>query len=79
MWDLPRPGTEPMSSALQGGFLTTRPPKKPLKLFLIEAAVLPAFPLEVLNQQVWGRAQEGHRPCLLTGKIYGHYREGSGC
>ena len=28
MWDLPGPGTEPMSPALAGGFLTTRPPGK---------------------------------------------------
>ena len=29
MWDLPRPGVEPMSSTLGGGFLTTEPPGKP--------------------------------------------------
>ena len=28
MWDLPGPGIEPVSSALQGRFLTTRPPGK---------------------------------------------------
>ena len=28
MWDLPRPGLEPMSPALAGGFLTTAPPGK---------------------------------------------------
>ena len=30
MWDLPRPGTGLGSLALQGGFLTTGPPGKPL-------------------------------------------------
>ena len=30
MWNLPRPGIEPMSPALAGGFLTTGPPGKPL-------------------------------------------------
>ena len=30
MWDLPRPGLEPMSPALAGRFLTTAPPGKPL-------------------------------------------------
>ena len=39
MWDLPRPGIEPMSPALAGGFLTTRPPEKfspnPLPCFLL--------------------------------------------
>ena len=28
MWDLPRPGLEPVSPALTGGFLTTAPPGK---------------------------------------------------
>ena len=35
MWDLPRPGLEPMSPALAGGFLTTAPPGKPQDLLLI--------------------------------------------
>ena len=34
MWDLPRPGLEPVSPALAGGFLTTAPPGKPKVLFL---------------------------------------------
>ena len=29
MWDIPRPGLEPVSPALAGGFLTTAPPGKP--------------------------------------------------
>ena len=29
MWDLPRPGIEPMSPALAGGFFTTESPVKP--------------------------------------------------
>ena len=29
MWDLPRPGTEPVSSTLAGGFFTNGPPGKP--------------------------------------------------
>ena len=29
MWDLPGSGIEPMSPALQGRFLITRPPRKP--------------------------------------------------
>ena len=29
MWDLPRPGLEPVSPALVGGFLSTAPPGKP--------------------------------------------------
>ena len=29
MWDLPRPGLEPVSPALTGGLLTTVPPRMP--------------------------------------------------
>ena len=32
MWDLPRPGLEPVSPALAGRFSTTAPPGKPLSL-----------------------------------------------
>ena len=32
MWDFPRPGLEPVSPALAGGFSTTAPPGKPRKL-----------------------------------------------
>ena len=31
MWDLPRPGLEPVSPALAGRFSTTAPPGKPLR------------------------------------------------
>ena len=34
MWDLPRPGIELVSLALQGRFLTTGPPGKPAWVFL---------------------------------------------
>ena len=34
MWDLPGPGLEPVSPALAGGFLTTRPPGKHLEQYL---------------------------------------------
>ena len=33
MWDLPRPGLEPVSPALAGRFSTTAPPGKPLSLY----------------------------------------------
>ena len=35
MWDLPGPGLESVSLALAGGFLTTAPPEKSLKVCLI--------------------------------------------
>ena len=34
MWDLPRPGLEPVSPALAGRFTTTVPPGKPCRQFL---------------------------------------------
>ena len=34
MWDLPRPGLEPVSPALAGRFLTTAPPGKPYRVFV---------------------------------------------
>ena len=34
MWDLPRPGLEPVSPALAGRFTTTVPPGKPVQLIL---------------------------------------------
>ena len=33
MWDLPRPGLEPVSPTLAGSFSTTAPPGKPLKVY----------------------------------------------
>ena len=38
MWDLPRPGLEPVSPALAGRFSTTAPPGKPLNEFLVGPA-----------------------------------------
>ena len=35
MKNLPRPGLEPVSTALAGGFLTTAPPGKPCNIFLL--------------------------------------------
>ena len=35
MWDLPRPGLEPMSPALAGRFSTTAPPGKPTSFLLL--------------------------------------------
>ena len=45
MWDPPRPGIKPVSSALAGRFLTTEPPGKPWiellkKLFLHRLHIL---------------------------------------
>ena len=37
MWDLPRPGLEPVFPALAGRFLTTAPPGKPLTFIFLHA------------------------------------------
>ena len=39
MWDLPRPGLEPVSPALAGRFSTTAPPGKPLSWVLSSVSV----------------------------------------
>ena len=43
MWDLPKPGLEPMSPALAGRFSTTVPPGKPGKVFLLPFCSLFSF------------------------------------
>ena len=40
MWDLPRPGLEPVSPALAGGFLTTVPPGKSFPVSFVEETLL---------------------------------------
>ena len=40
MWDLPRPGLEPVSPALAGRFSTTAPPGKPYTFFLIFFSIM---------------------------------------
>ena len=41
MWDLPRPGLEPMSPALAGRFSTTAPPGKPQISFFAGCKCVP--------------------------------------
>ena len=43
MWDFPRPGIEPTSLALAGGFFTTEPPGKPVVKCFNEDFVLLIF------------------------------------
>ena len=40
MWDLPRPGLEPVSPALAGRFSTTAPPGKPPNFFIVDKMLL---------------------------------------
>ena len=45
MWDLPRPGLEPVSPALAGRFSTTAPPGKPSSLYFKKPLSLPFLSL----------------------------------
>ena len=60
MWDLTRPGLEPVSPALAGGFLTTAPPGKPQRnTFLISILYLQK---DKENRERGGRNVAGHPP-----------------
>ena len=43
MWDLPRPGLEPVSPALAGRFSTAAPPGKPGKSLFYKSEEMPSF------------------------------------
>ena len=59
MWDLPRPVTEPVSSAVAGGFFTTEPAGKPSSRGVMSAPnVLPKPGLE--GQTGENRLQSRH-------------------
>ena len=49
MWDLPRPGLEPVSPALAGRFSTTAPPGKPEDLFFWFGCSRLSFSLFFIN------------------------------
>ena len=62
MWDLPRPGLEPVSPALAGRFLTTAPPGKPPNIFdllLVESTDVESTDIEPANS-------EGGLTCRIT-------------
>ena len=51
MWDLPRPGLEPVSLALAGRFSTTAPPGKPPKREVYSYTSLPQETRKISNKQ----------------------------
>ena len=57
MWDPPRPGLEPVSPALAGGFSTTAPPGK-----LPMGLVLPTFNFGRLLTRPWAHSGSSHPP-----------------
>ena len=68
MWDLPRPGIEPLSPALAGGFLSTAPPGKSLKTLLKTISLLPCtLPRNNQGEQFLpGSFLFSDNPCLCT-------------
>ena len=70
MWALPRPGLEPVSPALTGGFSTTAPPGKPRVGFLNDKNIGLAIGLE------WSSALDSVQisapPLLLATSTHDH-------
>ena len=55
MWDLPRPGLEPVSPALAGGFLTTAPPGKPHSILVARKL---SVTVRVTSEGLWRQLKE---------------------
>ena len=56
MWDLPRPGLEPVSPALAGRFSTTAPPGKPHQVLFCRPKDHPQESTAVTNYNTFGTA-----------------------
>ena len=55
MWDLPRPGTELVSPALQAEFLTPGPPRKPHSFLIqFEIRVYDTYSFVLLSHDCFG-------------------------
>ena len=62
MWNLPKPGIEPVSAALAGGFLSTAPPGKSQKAFSETCYMQSAGgPLGLLVSLMFFPPREGYR------------------
>ena len=68
MWDLPRPGLEPVSPALAGRFLTTVPPGKPWGFFL-RVNLLLVHRVLIFRSSGWSNKEPSRLSCkvLLVG------------
>ena len=66
VWDLPRPGLEPVSPALAGRFSTTAPPGKPPDLFLLLCFPLLLFTKRILS--IHNGLPQGALPLCLNVK-----------
>ena len=67
MWDLPRPGLEPVSPALAGRFSTTAPPGKPRHILLFPKILfIFSEPLHPCLGKFYLSVFCGHSPLPLT-------------
>ena len=69
MWDLPGPGIEPMSPALQGKLFTTEPPGKPQRPFFFSNA--PLYQCFPLHKQQFVHRLDLHSECRIQIPITG--------
>ena len=75
MWDLPRPGLEPVSPALAGRFSTTAPPGKPqCYLFNLSGQHAPLDPQDGGDVDVL--PGDGVQPCCET--VHGRQKQDPG-
>ena len=70
MWDLPRPGTDPVSSALAGRFLITEPLGKPCHYFFKDpmsrcSHILRPWELGIQYMILYAERREGGRDTVL--------------
>ena len=68
MWDLPRPGLEPVSPALAGRFSTTAPPGKPCARYSYFPSQIHSSLLSTtfFAPRCWPLSDSNESPCLLT-------------
>ena len=81
MWDLPRPGLEPVPPALAGGFSTTEPPGKPQELVFFKLQILTHF-LKVAHVYLRTVVYSGfgaHRDLQTPGKLFSRTHRVSVC
>ena len=63
MWNLPRPGLEPVSPALAGRFSTTAPPEKPLGILNGTATLENRLAISFLKNQICN--YHNYHKCIL--------------
>ena len=69
LWDLSRPGTETVSSALAGGFVTIGPPGK--SCLLLESRVSLHLPALLEPPGLWPHQPLACSPCAISAYVVG--------